>query len=311
MTRARPPSGAPSSSQPAERERARDHEGVDRLGQPPLPERQRRPVDDRLGARAAAVQPHARQRVAAVAARAVLAAREAGRRPRRRAGSCAGAAPRARPPRGQRPAPASRTPAARCGRARTRAPLRRTASATAAGRSPPPSRPAAARAGPSAVGVALQHGRRLAELGPDQPREVLDRALLAAGRAVAVVQEQDQGRSSFRRSSRPPQTATARCTRRHHAPLQPRVDVLVREPRRRVGQVALARGRGGAVVTHAHRRQVAHAAARPPDAQEQVLLLLVEEEARVEAADGVERRRATRHAAPDTQAASAGASRCR
>ena len=40
--------------------------------------------------------------------------------------------------------------------------------------------------------VALQHGRLLAELGADQPREVLDRALLAAGRAVAVVQEQDQ-----------------------------------------------------------------------------------------------------------------------
>ncbi len=40
-------------------------------------------------------------------------------------------------------------------------------------------------------GVALEHLGLLAELGPDQPREILHRLLLAAGRAVPVVQEQD------------------------------------------------------------------------------------------------------------------------
>ena len=63
--------------QAVEREPARDDERVDRVRQPPLPQRQRRAVDQRLRARAAAVQPHAGQRVAAVAARAVRAAREA------------------------------------------------------------------------------------------------------------------------------------------------------------------------------------------------------------------------------------------
>ena len=55
------------------------------------------------------------------------------------------------------------------------------------------------------------------------------------------------------------------------------------------GRCSVARGDGGAVVPHAHGRQVAHAPARVADAQEQVLLLLVEEEAGIEAADGVER----------------------
>ena len=40
-------------------------------------------------------------------------------------------------------------------------------------------------------GVALEHLDVLAEVLADQPREVLDRALLPAGHAVAVVQEQD------------------------------------------------------------------------------------------------------------------------
>ena len=52
----------------------------------------------------------------------------------------------------------------------------------------------------------------LAELVAHQPGEVLDRALLPAGRAVAVVQEQDQ--RSARRSSRPPTTVTVRWTGR-------------------------------------------------------------------------------------------------
>src|SRR4029079_19348567 len=50
--------------------------------------------------------------------------------------------------------------------------------------------------------------RVLAQLGPDQPREIVDRALLAAGYAVPVVEEEDQRPS--RTARRPPQTVTAR-----------------------------------------------------------------------------------------------------
>ena len=61
-------------AQALRRERARHDDRVGLRRQPPLPQRQRGGVGGRLGAGAAAVQPHARQRVAAVAARAVLAA---------------------------------------------------------------------------------------------------------------------------------------------------------------------------------------------------------------------------------------------
>ena len=46
-------------------------------------------------------------------------------------------------------------------------------------------------------GVALEHLDVLAEVLTDQPREVLDRAFLAAGDAVAVVQEKDHGERSL------------------------------------------------------------------------------------------------------------------
>ncbi len=42
-------------------------------------------------------------------------------------------------------------------------------------------------------GVAREHLRLLAQVLADQPREILDRALLAAREAVAVVQEEDHG----------------------------------------------------------------------------------------------------------------------
>ena len=70
--------GGAQLAQPAEGERARDDEGVDLLGEPALPEREAGRVGGRLGARAAAaVEPDAGERVTAVAARAVLPAREA------------------------------------------------------------------------------------------------------------------------------------------------------------------------------------------------------------------------------------------
>ena len=59
------------------REARRYDDGIGLPGETALPQRQRGRVDGRLGARAAAVQPHARERVAAVAARAVGALREA------------------------------------------------------------------------------------------------------------------------------------------------------------------------------------------------------------------------------------------
>ena len=60
--------------------------------------------------------------------------------------------------------------------------------------------PAAQQAGrrprPAELGrVPLQHLHVLAELLADQPREIVDRPLLAAGMAVAVVQKQDHGSS--------------------------------------------------------------------------------------------------------------------
>ncbi len=58
--------------------------------------------------------------------------------------------------------------------------------------------------------VALQHLRFLAELRADQPREVLDRPLLPAGHAVAVVEQEDQATPAC---GRPPR----RCCRRGRA----------------------------------------------------------------------------------------------
>ena len=56
--------------------------------------------------------------------------------------------------------------------------------------------------------VALEHLGVLAQVLADQPREVLDRALLAAGGAVAVVQEQDHRRASTGASRTPAFSAT-------------------------------------------------------------------------------------------------------
>ena len=57
--------------------------------------------------------------------------------------------------------------------------------------SPPRSRPRPRAPRPSAARVALEQLDLLAEVLAHEPGEVLDRALLAAGRAVAVVQEED------------------------------------------------------------------------------------------------------------------------
>ena len=75
----------------------------------------------------------------------------------------------------------------------TRAPVRRTASPTSSGPEPAAQQPRGGAALESVDGVALEHLDVLAEVLADQPRQVLDRALLAAGDAVAVVEEQDHG----------------------------------------------------------------------------------------------------------------------
>ena len=59
------------------------------------------------------------------------------------------------------------------------------------GRQAAPQQPARGAAVAERGGVALEHLGVLVEVLADQPREVLDRPLLPAGQAVAVVQEQD------------------------------------------------------------------------------------------------------------------------
>ena len=105
--------------------------------------------------------------------------------------------PRARP-RAPRRARASRTSASMLCACTTRAPVRRTASATSLGAQPaaraaraPPSR------GPTVGRIALEHLDVLAQVLADQPREILDRPLLAARVAVAVVEQQDHGRQGY------------------------------------------------------------------------------------------------------------------
>ena len=208
MTCARSPERRAELAQAPQRERARHDERVDaaatsRRCQSASAGARRRG----LGTRAAALQSHAGERVPAVAAGAVLAAGEAGAdRAHEPVVVQVQHDPRARP-RAPPPAPASRTPDARCARARPGRPSRRTAAATESGCRPP--REQAERSARRARGAPsrARAPRLLAELAPDQPREVLDRALLAAGHAVAVVQEEDQRPS--RRSSRPPQTTAA------------------------------------------------------------------------------------------------------
>ena len=75
-----------------------------------------------------------------------------------------------------------------------RAPVRRTAAATSSGARPPRSSATAARERPSVGAVALEQLDLLAQVLAHEPQEVLDRALLAARDAVAVVQEEDHGR---------------------------------------------------------------------------------------------------------------------
>ena len=155
-------------------------------------QRQRRGVDRRLGAAAAAVAAQPRQRVGAVAARAVLAAR-IGARPDRadepvvvqvQDDPCAPAA---------RALASARQPHVGCRLCAWTidAPVSRTAAPTSPGRSPPRSRPARRLAAPEADAVARQQLRLLAELLAHEPHQLLHRALLAAQRPVAVVQEQD------------------------------------------------------------------------------------------------------------------------
>lgn len=198
-------------AQPRQRERARHDHGVGMLEQAPLPQRERRAVDRRLGAGAAAVQAHARQRLAPVATGAVRAAREARadraneavvvqvqHRPRAR---------RAR--RRQRPPAERRVQVVRVHDARAAAPhgvgdLRRR-QATA-------EQPGSGAGAADRRAVARQQPHLLAEVLAHEPQQILDRTLLAAGRPVAVVQQQDHSRAAI--SARESRFAPARAGRR-------------------------------------------------------------------------------------------------
>ena len=198
ITRARPPSGAPSCSQPPQRERARHDE---RVGAAPASRRCHSASPARVGGRlraraAAAVQPHARQRVAAVAARAVLAAREAGAdgadepvvvQVQHDARAAARAAASARQP----------SVGWTLWACTTRAPVRRTAAATSSGASPPRSSPSAARPRPSAA----ESRSSTSASSPSSVRISHARSSTARssppGHAVAVVQQQDHAGSTL------------------------------------------------------------------------------------------------------------------
>ena len=90
-----------------------------------------------------------------------------------------------------------------------RAPVRRTAARDVLGAQPAAQQPAAARPRARERGrVALEHLGLLAQVLADEPGVVLDRALLAAGDAVAVVQEEDHRRASAGASRTPAFSAT-------------------------------------------------------------------------------------------------------
>ena len=174
------------------------HELVDVLEQPGLLAAQRDCVHGRLGQRAAAAQAQSRARV--VAGGSGSMAPRPGRRcrSRRTAGSCGDGAACGRRPPGPRRAPASRTADGGCGRGR---PARRAgarAEATSPGSSPPASRPAAARPRAQPLARALEHLDLMAAPG-EQRGQVGDRALLPAGRSVAVVEDQDHARGRLSR----------------------------------------------------------------------------------------------------------------
>ena len=174
--------------------------------------RERGGVGHRLHARAAAVQAHARQRVAPVAARAVLAGRVDARADRADEAVVVQVQdrPRAGRPRRRQRAPAERrVEVVRVDDPRARAPHRR---GDVVGCQPAAQQPAAARRAAERRAVALQHLGVLAQVLAHEPREVLDHALLAAGRAVAVVQEEDHERATLplpRRGSPSPRVAAA------------------------------------------------------------------------------------------------------
>ena len=100
---------------------------------------------------------------------------------------------------------------------------------TSSGASPPRSSPSAARRAAERRRVALQHLGLLAQLGADQPREVLDRPLLPARHAVAVVSRRITAGSLRRRrltSSAPwhppPRSSSRRATGARTSPSRSR-----------------------------------------------------------------------------------------
>ena len=194
-------SGAPSSRRRSQRERARHDHRVGVLDEPALPQRERGAVDRRLGTGAAAVAPHAGQRVAAVAAGAVRTAREA------RADRADEAVvvqvqhrPRARRARGrERPPAERRVQVVRVDDPRAGAPhgvgdlLGRQAAAEQPGRrAGAADRRAVAR---RAAARPRRGARARATADPSTARSS------PPGRPVAVVQEQDHAAAAVRRES--------------------------------------------------------------------------------------------------------------
>ena len=167
------------------------------------------------------------------------------RRSRTRAGSCAGAGPCARRPRAPPRARASRAADGRCGRARRR----RGAAAPPSRRRRARARRAAARAPPRPA------GRRAVALEPrdgvparaQQRLQLVDDALLAAGGAVAVVQQQDARvrvgvarRKQGRRAHRP--AILARCRSRGDRARDERAGAVPRSALRAAGRALRRRG---------------------------------------------------------------------
>ena len=184
-------------AQAPEGERAGDEETVGLRGEPLLPQRERGGVGRRLRRRAAAVQPHSRQRVPAMTTGAVRAVGEAGAdgahepvvvevQDDARAGLLR---------RGERAPAERRVDVVGVDDPRAAAPHR---VAHLVRSEPAAQQPRRGLAAGQRRGVVLEHLGVLAELLADQPREVLDRALLATGDAVAVVQEQDHVARSVR-----------------------------------------------------------------------------------------------------------------
>ena len=180
---------------------------IDVLVQPGLLAVQRRPVHDRLGQRSAAAQAHAGARVGCRGSGSTARRRGRRSRSRRTAGSCAGGAASARRGLGgSEGAPAQR--GCMLWAWTTSAPQPAHGGADRVGVEAPASSPSAAFPRPSRVARALEH-LDLVAAAAEQRGDLGDGALLASGRPVAVVEEQDHARTARQRAEAAFWTSTA------------------------------------------------------------------------------------------------------